>query len=213
MEKNDARGDSNEEPRVSLALWDYRRRVAGLYAAVRDTPDPGAAWSLWRSGRDELFSTHPMSAIPEDRRAAFVGLPYFAYDPSASVIARIESAPGSGISLPHSGDGSTPARSFGIARFALAGIQQSLTLYWLEEYGGGVFVPFSDGTNGDSTYGGGRYLLDTAKGADLGWAGDGIVLDFNFAYHPSCVHDPRWSCPLTLPENRLTIPVEAGERL
>jgi len=154
-----------------------------------------------------------MSALPPARRPGFGGLHYFPYDPAARVIATVEPGPASSIALPHSGEGSTPARSFGIARFILAGMPQSLVLYWLEGYGGGGFVPFSDGTSGESTYGGGRYLLDTAKGADLGGEGDGVVLDFNFAYHPSCVHDPRWSCPLSPHGNHLTVAVEAGERL
>jgi len=213
MSSNDARGDSTREPRASLALWDYLRRVADLYTTIRDTPDPGEAWTLWRTGRDELFSSHPMSALPADRRPGFDGLPYFPYDPAARVVATVEAGPEGRIALPHSGDGSTPAGSFGIARFMLAGTSQSLALYWLEEYGGGVFVPFRDGTSGRSTYGGGRYLIDTAKGADLGREGDGIVLDFNFAYHPSCAHDRRWSCPLSPQGNHLTLAVEAGERL
>ena len=80
-------------------------------------------------------------------------------------------------------------------------------------YGGGVFIPFRDGTSGSETYGAGRYLLDTVKGADLGGTGDRLVLDFNYAYHPSCAYDPRWSCPLAPRANWLTVPVRVGERL
>jgi uncharacterized protein (DUF1684 family) len=85
--------------------------------------------------------------------------------------------------------------------------------YWLEAYGGGVLVPFCDLTKGNETYGGGRYLLDFAKGADLGSNGDEVIVDFNYAYHPSCVHSDRWSCPLAPAENRLPVAVSAGERL
>ncbi len=74
-----------------------------------------------------------------------------------------------------------------------------------------MFIPFRDATSGQTTYGGGRYLLDTAKGADLGTNGDALVLDFNFAYHPSCHYDPQWVCPLAPPPNRLAVPIEAGE--
>src|SRR5229473_1927778 len=70
-------------------------------------------------------------------------------------------------------------------------------LYWLEGYGGGVFLPFGDRTSGRGTYGGGRYLLDTVKGSYLGGDDRTLVLDFNFAYNPSCSYDPRWACPLT----------------
>jgi len=87
-----------------------------------------------------------------------------------------------------------------------------LELYWTEGYAGGVFLPFTDVGAGRSTYGGGRYLLDTSKGADLGMKEGNLVLDFNFAYQPSCSYDPRWVCPLAPPVNRLPFPVEAGER-
>ena len=116
--------------------------------------------------------------------------------------------------IAHSAQGETTATRIGVLRFALAGDERELSAYWLEQYGGGLFVPFRDGTSGDTTYGGGRYLLDTAKSADLGVDGEGrVVLDFNYAYHPSCVHDPRWSCPLALPQDRLDVEVTAGERL
>ena len=74
-----------------------------------------------------------------------------------------------------------------------------------------MFLPFRDATSGKSTYGGGRYLLDTAKGADLGGDGATLRLDFNFAYHPSCHYDPQWVCPLAPLSNRLTVAIEAGE--
>jgi uncharacterized protein (DUF1684 family) len=73
-------------------------------------------------------------------------------------------------------------------------------------------VPLRDATAGTTTYGAGRYLLDTVKGADLGMEGDRLVLDFNFAYNPSCAYDPRWVCPLAPPPNRLDVAIEAGER-
>ncbi len=87
-----------------------------------------------------------------------------------------------------------------------------LTLYWIEGYGGGLFLPFADRTNGAETYGGGRYVYDTIKGADLGKVGRRVVLDFNFAYNPSCAYSPRWICPLAPAENRLPFPVSAGEK-
>jgi uncharacterized protein (DUF1684 family) len=87
-----------------------------------------------------------------------------------------------------------------------------LPLYWLEGYGGGVFLPFADASNAGETYGGGRYLLDSVKGADLGERDSRLVLDFNFAYNPSCAYDPRWTCPLPAQQSRLAIAVSAGER-
>jgi uncharacterized protein len=90
-----------------------------------------------------------------------------------------------------------------------------LSVFWMAGYAGGLFVPFRDATSGQATYGAGRYLLDTIKSADHGgdWRDGALVLDFNMAYHPSCAYDPRWSCPLAPPENRLAVPVEVGERL
>src|SRR5204862_506924 len=89
------------------------------------------------------------------------------------------------------------------AHLPLIGAARALELYWLVGYGGGVFCPFADATSSGSTYGGGRYLLDTVKGADLGGDDRQLVLDFNFAYNPSCSYDPRWVCLLTPPANRL----------
>lgn len=110
------------------------------------------------------------------------------------------------------GDGDVPGRTqLGVLRFTLRGTACELAIYWLDGYAGGLFVPFTDATSGSETYGGGRYVLDTAKGADLGSAGNDVVLDFNFAYAPSCAHDARWRCPLAGPGSRLSVPVKAGE--
>jgi uncharacterized protein (DUF1684 family) len=85
-------------------------------------------------------------------------------------------------------------------------------MFWLLDYAGGFFLSFRDATCGTETYGAGRYVLDTAKGADLGTDGGRVILDFNFAYQPSCSYDPQWSCPLPPRENWLTIPIRGGER-
>lgn len=210
-----------EQPafRDTLDLLDYRRRVADLYADVRAAPPTESTWRHWREQRDALFATHPQSAIPEQQRPAFERLPYFDHDPALRITASLEPADGAPIAISHSADGTTDAHPFAIALFQIDGSQQSLTVYWLDEYSGGLFLPFRDGTSGAETYGGGRYLLDTAKGADLAGLqteGDGhgqLVLDFNYAYHPSCTHNPAWSCPLAPRDNWLTAPVRAGERL
>jgi uncharacterized protein (DUF1684 family) len=88
-----------------------------------------------------------------------------------------------------------------------------LTLWWLEQYGAGLFLPLRDATAGTTTYGGGRYLLDSAKGADLGGTLGMLVIDLNFLYHPSCRYSSVWQCPLAPPENTVAFAVEAGERL
>jgi uncharacterized protein (DUF1684 family) len=188
--------------------------VFELYAEVRASSDPGEGWDRWRAVRDELFGSHPQSPVPPADRASFEGLPFFAYDPSWRVLATVEPATPEVYDIATSGEqeGSYRFTRFGVARFEAAGRELQLELYWLEGYGGGLFVPFRDATSGHATYGAGRYVLDTVKGADLGMEGDRLVLDFNFAYNPSCAYDPRWVCPLAPPPNRLDVPIEAGER-
>ena len=194
------------------ALTDWRRRIADLYRAVRVSPASEPTWATWRAGRDELFRGHPSSPIPAADRAAHVQAPFFAYDPAARVNASLTDADPERIELTGS-HGTFGATRFAVARFVLAGEHCSLDVFWLDGYGGGLFLPFRDATSGRTSYGAGRYLLDTVKGADLGEEPDGLVLDFNFAYPPSCAYDPRWACPLAPPRNRLDLPVEAGERL
>jgi uncharacterized protein len=116
--------------------------------------------------------------------------------------------------VPTSGGGAAmPFVRIGWVSFSVGAAACRLSVYWLNEYTGGIFIPFRDGTSGSDTYGGGRYLWDSAKGADLGSHGDELTLDFNYAYHPSCTYDPRWNCPLAPQENWLSVPIEAGERL
>ncbi len=190
-------------------LLDYRRRVNTLYADVRALlpADAVAAHALWRAGRDDLFGTHPQSAIPAHERAKFNGLAYREYDPKLTFSAPIRPLPHEKYDVGTSTGDVIPFVRFGAVDLPVG----SLEVFWLDAYGGGVFIPFRDATSGQTTYGGGRYLLDTAKGADLGANGDALVLDFNFAYHPSCHYDPQWVCPLAPPSNRLAVPIEAGE--
>jgi uncharacterized protein len=197
-----------------LSLLDWKRRVFELYAQIRRTRDPVEGWTLWKAARDELFRSHPQSPVPPEARAAFDSLPFFDYDPTLRVLAAVEPAPDESYDIATSGeeDGSYRFTRFGVARFEAGGRALQLELYWLEGYGGGLFVPFRDVTSGETTYGAGRYLLDTVKGADLGMERDRLVLDFNFAYNPSCAYDPRWVCPLAPPPNRLDVAVEAGEQ-
>jgi uncharacterized protein len=192
-------------------LLDWKRRIFSLYADIRAAADPRGAWQKWRAVRDELFAAHPQSPLPEDARRSFEGLPYYDYDPGSRVLARTEDAEPRTYEIATSGDGAYRFTRFATASFDLHERRLALELYWLEGYGGGVFLPFRDATSGTSTYGAGRYLLDTVKGADLGGEGGRLVIDFNFAYNPSCAYDPKWVCPLAPPPNRLDIAVEAGE--
>jgi hypothetical protein len=193
-----------------LTLLDWKRRVAELYAAIRAEPSPEHAWRQWRDTRDELFRSHPQTPIPPS--ASFDGVPYFEYDPTLRVLAEVAPAERVTREIATSGEQPYSFTRFGVAQFDLAG-PQSLDLYWLDGYGGGVYLCFADATSGHETYGAGRYLLDTVKGSDLGTQDGRLVLDFNFAYNPSCAYDPRWVCPLAPPGNRLAVPVRGGEKL
>ncbi|HEX7171617.1 MAG TPA: DUF1684 domain-containing protein [Candidatus Limnocylindria bacterium] len=199
-----------------LALADWRRRVAEMYAAIRSGGGPPEErLAAYRASRQALFAHHPSSPVEPDARHAWGGLEHYPFDSSLRLSAPLEADPEApSVGVPRSGGGlGIPFVRIGWVSFRLGQTGCRLAVYWLDEYAGGLFIPFRDATSGGETYGAGRYLWDSAKGADLGFDGDAIVLDFNYAYHPSCVYDPIWSCPLAPPENRLTVPVRGGERL
>ena len=193
-------------------ISDWRRRMFALYADVRASADRAAGHELWRRGRDELFATHPASPLLPDDRTHFTGLQVPPYEPDwrfevvvheAAVPARIEAHTGT--------DGAVPFERLGVADVPGVG---SLDVWRLASYGGGLFVPVKDASAGadGGTYGGGRYLVDTVKGADLGARDRRLVLDFNFAYNPSCAYDPDWACPLAQPGNVVGVEIPVGER-
>jgi hypothetical protein len=206
----DAIGD---DTRASLDLWDYRRRVHEIYSSVRQGGSGQETWLAWCKGRDELFASHSQSALDPEAQGTFHGLSYFPYDPGWRFEVEAEPVDAERVAIGHGGHDQTSFQSFGRVRFNAGGTESVLTLYWLEGYGGGVFLPFRDTTSGRETYPGGRYLLDTVKGADLGHKENRLILDFNYAYHPSCFYSTRWSCPLAPKENSLGVPIRAGERL
>ena len=198
-----------------LALWGWRRRVAALYAEVRAESDPARAWRHWRETRDSLFRAHPQTPLEPAGRGAFKGLAYGDYDPRLRYAARL--LPIHEISADRydgGGDGALLLTAFARTDGLAASLGRELTLYWIEGYAGSIFLPFRDATSGVSSYAGGRYLLDSAKGADLGQDAAGrTILDFNFAYNPSCAYSARWLCPLAPRENTLEVPIPAGERI
>ena len=226
-----------------LELADWRRRISALYAAVRTlaADDPTCAWQHWCRTRETMFREHPQSPLPLERRASFTAH-HFPYDPALRVAVTVdldvrsddEAADGGevrgdghreqeGIPLSGTADGSIALQRVGTVVVPFVAGERRLELYWMGGYGDGLFLSFRDLTNGIDTYGGGRYLLDAAKSADLGLAGHGdgvglddlhrLTLDFNFAYHPSCAWDPQWVCPLVARENYLDIMVQGGEQL
>jgi len=208
-----------------LDVVDWRQRVFALYADVRSVAatDPAEAHARWRAGRDDLFMSHPSSPLLAEQRATFTGLPIAPYDAAWRFEATIDpvdddddvddddSSPARRLDVPTGTDGVVPFELLG----RCVGAFGTLDVWRIAAYGGGVFLPVKDALAGrpGGTYGGGRYLLDTIKGADLG-RGNGvatIVLDFNFAYNPSCAYDPAWACPLAPPGNVLAVPVPVGE--
>ena len=201
-------------PATPLTLAHWRRAVAEIYADVRATSDGAAAAARYRAERDRLFAEHPDTPIsPADRRK-WHGASWYPYDAKWRTTGIVEPAQSTaGFDIPLAGDGVIRCTRVARIRFAIGGKNAALALYWFSGYGGGLWLPFSDATSGESTYGGGRYLYDTIKGADLGAGADRLVLDFNFAYNPSCAYDDRWVCPLSPAENSLPFAVTAGERM
>lgn len=174
--------------------------------------DYASAIAGYRADKDAYFKSAPGSPIPPDERDAFTGLPYY---PVAEDLVfeglTLEPYTGdepSSFQIPTSDGKLRPAHRAGVFRFELDGAERQLTAYTFDGgRGDSLFVPFLDETSGRETYGAGRYL-DLEPDEDGTWA-----IDFNLAYHPSCVYAPQFSCPLTPPENRLATRIEAGERL
>jgi uncharacterized protein (DUF1684 family) len=199
-------------PAAQLDLLDWRRRAAALYAAVRAEASPAAAHETWRRGRNELLREHPQSPIVPGDPLRDTGVPVWPYDPRLRWELEVEPAEELRREMDSANDGRISMRRIGLVRLPEP-VPGTLDVWWFEQYGGGLFLPLKDATAGTTSYGAGRYLLDTAKGADLGSPDGRLVVDLNFAYHPSCRYDDRWQCPLAPPGNVLRTAVEAGERL
>ncbi len=198
--------------RLALAHW--RRTVAELYAQVRHAADAehSTVALRFRQERDRLFREHSQTPLAERQRAGFQALDYFAYDATWRIVGELEPLP-----TPQTFQAILPEGPVNYTRIARIHFSTQvdtaiLSLYWIEGYGGGLFLPFKDATNSHDTYGGGRYLYDSIKGADLGASEQEILLDFNYAYNPSCAYSSLWVCPLPPPENTLPFRVTAGEK-
>lgn len=212
-----------------LDLYDWRTRVAAMYRErarrLAGSDDPAAVWEDFRRAKDRLLARHPQSPLDSIARATFNELTYFPYNPAFCVTARLKleaaETTAEEVRAPSSGPQTMPLRRAGRVTFTLAGEAITLAIYWIDVYGGGLFLPIRDATSANETYGAGRYLHDTVKGSELlrldgaaeeGYAGGEILLDFNYAYNPSCAYNPRWVCPLTPAENRMAVAIRAGER-
>ncbi|MBB4697790.1 DUF1684 domain-containing protein [Paractinoplanes abujensis] len=186
----------------ALDLTDFRAATARMYLA-------GTGLAEFRAERDKLFATHPQSAIAEP--SSFTGLRYHPANENAVIEADVRPADGE-IDIDTGGPD-------GVVHYNRVGIIETpygeLSLWWIEAYGGGLFLPVRDATSGKTSYGGGRYLTDTVKGTHgrglqpLG--GSRVRLDFNYLYNPSCAYNDAYLCPLAPPENTVAGAIEAGE--
>jgi len=204
-----------------LDLYDYRHRVAAMYReraeALQSGEDAALVLQRFRVARNALFATHPQSALDEEQRKQFEGLRYFPYNQALSVTANAETTIEPALlTVAMNAEESMTMTKVARLHFTVEGQEVGLSLYWLNIYGGGLFLPFRDTTSPAESYGGGRYLFDTIKGSDFlpvpGFSEkERIVLDFNYAYNPSCAYNYKWVCPLAPLENRLHVPIRAGE--
>ncbi len=204
-----------------LDLYDYRHRVAAMYRertqAIMVGADPKATWQRFCAVRNELFAHHPQSPLDEEQRRHFQGLSYFPYNPALRFVVDIDTnVEPTRLTVVMNAEETMSMTTMGRVHFTVEGEPVALSLYWLNIYSGGLFLPVRDATCPAESYGGGRYLFDTIKGSDFlpvpgvnGW--DRIMLDFNYAYNPSCAYNDRWVCPLAPVENRLSVPIRAGE--
>ncbi|MGP0222958.1 MULTISPECIES: DUF1684 domain-containing protein [unclassified Paenarthrobacter] len=201
----------------AVDIADWRLRTFALYHHVRELAvrDPFDAHNYWRQERDRMFGTHPASALTDTAKASFSGLKTADYDPAFRLYVPLSpEGAGQEMNVNTGTDGVVPFIRIGTFELPRLG---SLAAWRLRSYGGGIFVPFRDATAGKDggSYGAGRYLLDTIKGAYHGVRqGTGeqeFVLDFNFAYNPSCAYNEAWACPLAGPANRLSEEIPVGE--
>ena len=196
------------------ALLDYRRSVSEMYARAREKDvNPAVRSERFRRERAELFRHHPQSPLSEEALDRFGTPRYYDYDPALRHLLTVDyGVEPEVMEVQLQEDGLMRLQRFGTVRFPVEGTEHMLSLFWVSGYGGGVLLPFRDATSGEETYGGGRYVLDTIKHADLGSEDGRLVVDFNFAYNPSCAYDPRWHCPLAPIENHLSVEIRAGEK-
>lgn len=161
----------------------------------------------YRAAKDAFFRDEPESPLPASQRRTFRGLAYYAEAPALAFEVTPEPYDDPEIVELGTSDGDTREyQRWARIRFAVDGVEQSLTVF-RQPYSGELFLPFVDAGAGSETYGAGRYL-------DLPVLEDGrLLLDFNYAYHPYCAYNPGYSCPIPPAENRLPVPIRAGERL
>ncbi len=194
------------------SMWDvldWRRQTAAIYRDVRSARTPAEGHALWARARARMLASHPASPVRPEQRGTFEA-EFAPYDPGFRYTVPVQPDGGSvTLQVPTGTDGIVPLRRVGAV---VLGDLGTLDVWWIAVYGGGFLLPVRDPTSGASTYGGGRYVLDTVKGADLGGDRRALVVDLNFSYQPSCAYDEHWACPLPGPGNTLAAPVPVGEQ-
>ncbi|NQW30869.1 MAG: DUF1684 domain-containing protein [Ignavibacteria bacterium] len=185
-----------------------------LTACVEDAYDGTSNYDVqevldWRLDKDEAFKDATQSPLPEGLIERFMGLNYYEPDEDFAAEATLErNAEPDTITIRTTTDELRRAEVVGNLKFEMNGLKLSLVAY---SFVGGnrdeLFVPFKDGTNGNTTYGGGRYLSIPVASNDGEY-----VVDFNMAYSPYCAYNKAFSCPLVPSANILKVDVEAGEK-
>jgi hypothetical protein len=158
-----------------------------------------------RKAKDGFFARDPQSPLTPEQKRSFSGLSYFPENPALSLELEVEPfAVQEEIEMQTSTGDVQQYQRYGRFRFEVEGRPAELTIY-LADYG--YFLPFTDGLAGSETYPAGRYLEPESEDGRL------FMIDFNLAYNPYCAYNDQWSCPLTPAENRLGVPIRAGEKL
>ena len=158
----------------------------------------------FRHSKDDFFASHPQSPLTPEQKREFNGLNYFEENPDLQLEVELEKFPDQQQVVIQTSTGQTQTYTrYGKFKFAVDGQEAELTLYSSDH---GFFLPFADSLAGDETYPAGRYLEPDPL------VGDRFLVDFNMAYNPYCAYNEMWSCPLTPPENRLKVPIRAGEK-
>ena len=159
----------------------------------------------FRNRKDDFFAREPQSPLTAQQKRNFKGLNYFPPNPALRVEVQVEEFQvKQQIEMQTTTGEIQVYQRFGRFQFSVDGQPAELTIYSSED---GYFLPFVDSLLGKETYPAGRYLEPELLG-------DGrFLVDFNLAYNPYCAYNDLWSCPLTPFENRLKVPIRAGEKL
>ncbi len=159
----------------------------------------------FRREKDEFLAEDPQSPLTPEQRKGFRGLNYFPENRALHLVLPVEEfEKKDAIRMPTSTGDVQMYTRFGKIKFTVEGQPAELTVYASRD---GFFLPFVDSLAGKETYGAGRYFEPALAGKGK------LLIDFNYAYNPYCAYNENWSCPVTPAENRLKVPIRAGERL